>query len=96
MMVDPMAAPADIELPDVATPIPDDDDDDVPSLADIPDSDDNPEQEEENELFVASPTLCCFNADDVALDMDIDEWDLDQQEDDSNYEGSEDESDDDE
>ncbi|KAJ7863876.1 hypothetical protein B0H13DRAFT_2069951, partial [Mycena leptocephala] len=78
MTVDPMAAPADIELPDVAAPTPDDDDD-VPGLADIPDSDDEPEQEEENELFVASPTLTRFNADD---------WDLDQQEDDSDYEGS--------
>ncbi|KAJ7903121.1 hypothetical protein B0H13DRAFT_1483380, partial [Mycena leptocephala] len=90
MTVDPMAAPADIELPDVAAPTLDDDNN-VPGLADIPDSDDEPEQEEENELFVASPTLTRFNADDVALDMDIDKWDLDQKEDDSDYEGSEDE-----
>ncbi|KAJ6626313.1 hypothetical protein B0H10DRAFT_2211201 [Mycena sp. CBHHK59/15] len=72
MTADPAAAPIDIELPDVAAPTPGDDDD-IPGLVDTPDSDDDEPEQEEDELFVASPTLTRFNADDVVLDMDIDD-----------------------
>ncbi|KAJ7679242.1 hypothetical protein DFH06DRAFT_975213 [Mycena polygramma] len=88
----------DIVLPDVAAPGADaaDDDDDIPGLSDIPDSDEEPDPDAEEELFAASPTLTRFNADDVALDMDVREWYLDEEEDGSEYSASGDESDGDE
>ncbi|KAF7358319.1 hypothetical protein MVEN_00881400 [Mycena venus] len=75
----------------------------VPSSADIelpgaaaglrsPDSDDEPEPDVDEDLFAQSPTLTRFNADDVALDMDVHEWYLDGEDEGSEYDGSGDES----
>ncbi|KAJ6601568.1 hypothetical protein B0H10DRAFT_2082155 [Mycena sp. CBHHK59/15] len=51
---------------------------------------------DDEEILLASPTLTCFNAGDVALDMDVHDWFSDGEEDDSEYEGSSDELDGDE
>ncbi|KAJ6619583.1 hypothetical protein B0H10DRAFT_2216646 [Mycena sp. CBHHK59/15] len=92
--VKPIALTSGIDTMVVAAPTPGNEDD-IPGLVDTPDSDNNEPEQEEDESFVASPILTRFNADDVALDMDVDEWDLDQEEDDSDYEGLGDESEDD-
>ncbi|KAJ7482617.1 hypothetical protein FB451DRAFT_1350610 [Mycena latifolia] len=67
------------------------DDADMSTLADTPSSDEEePEVDEENEdLFLASPTLTRFDAGDVSLDMDVHEWYLDDAEgENSEYDGS--------
>ncbi|KAJ6563235.1 hypothetical protein B0H10DRAFT_2239528 [Mycena sp. CBHHK59/15] len=85
-----ISSSADIKL---LPPVPASDDEysDLPDLQTIPDSDDEPEPKDED-LFAQSPTLTCFNADDVALDMDVHEWYLDGDDEGSEYEGSGDES----
>ncbi|KAJ6557141.1 hypothetical protein B0H10DRAFT_2121103 [Mycena sp. CBHHK59/15] len=95
--VDPTAAlsPAEIELPDAAPPA-EDDFTDLPALDTIPDSDEEEVDADDEEILLASPTLTCFNAGDVALDMDVHDWFSDGEEDDSEYEGSSDELDGDE
>ncbi|KAJ7934396.1 hypothetical protein B0H13DRAFT_2305818 [Mycena leptocephala] len=62
---------------------------DLPEQDSIPDNDDESEHDaEEDEDFSAeSPTLTRFNADDVALDMDIHEWYLDGDDAGSVYDG---------
>ncbi|KAJ6615997.1 hypothetical protein B0H10DRAFT_2219880 [Mycena sp. CBHHK59/15] len=46
------------------------------------------------DLFLASPTLTRFNAADVSLDMDVRDWSLDSDDEESEYEESGDDSDD--
>ncbi|KAJ7036838.1 hypothetical protein C8F04DRAFT_1181176 [Mycena alexandri] len=86
-----------VELPVGAAPA-EDDQVALPRLEEIPDSDKEEGDVDagEEELLLASPTLTRLNAEDVALDMDVHEWYLDGEEDDSDYEGSGGESDDDE
>ncbi|KAJ7022410.1 hypothetical protein C8F04DRAFT_960328 [Mycena alexandri] len=86
-----------VELPVGAAPA-EDDQVALPRLEEIPDSDEEEGDVDagEEELLLASPTLTRLNAEDVALDMDVHEWYLDGEEDDSDYEGSGGESDDDE
>ncbi|KAK7019993.1 hypothetical protein R3P38DRAFT_1236976 [Favolaschia claudopus] len=87
-----------IPTPSSSTVQPTSEDDfaDMPGLADIPDSDEEPEddaEEEDEDLFAESPTLTRLNAGDVALDMDVEEWNLDGDEGDSEGEGEDDEPD---
>jgi len=83
--------------PSVPGPVSEDDYADLPGLVTIPDSDEEPEvdADDEEDLFAASPTLTRFNADDVSLDMDVREWYLDGDDDESEYEASGEESGDD-
>ncbi|KAJ6456523.1 hypothetical protein C8R45DRAFT_1056470 [Mycena sanguinolenta] len=101
----PVSSAADMESADspVPGPVSNKLSSDLPEQDSIPDNDDESEHDaEEHEDFSAeSPTLTCFNADDVALDMDtvplqpkysIHEWNLDGDDAGSEYDGSDDDS----
>ncbi|KAJ6469072.1 hypothetical protein C8R47DRAFT_1151103 [Mycena vitilis] len=95
-----VSSSADIELPGAA-PAPgqasDDEHGDLPGLQTIVNSDDEhePDADYDEDLFVQSPTLTRFNADDVALDMDVREWYLDGEDEGSEYDTSGDDASDD-
>lgn len=62
--------------------------------ADTPDSDEEEHQlDAGDDLFLASPTLTRLTAADVSLDMDVRDWSLDSDDEESEYEESGDDSD---
>ncbi|KAJ7123794.1 hypothetical protein C8R43DRAFT_958948 [Mycena crocata] len=79
------SASGDVDLGDAGdTAAESDDDEELPDLLVVPDSDDEGDlemEEYDEDLFTASPTLPRLDAGDVSLDMDVDEWYLDQRDD---------------